>query len=125
MPNATALIDRQLRLTYSQLDERANQLAHYLRRRGVGAEPMVGLRLTRSAMLVVTVLIHAVIKGSTTINDGSMKVGYTAPSVAGQAEVIASAQRAVGVEPESIAYIEAHGTAAPLGDLNSCPDSYN
>jgi len=60
--------------------------------------------------------IHAVIKGSAINNDGSMKVGYTAPSVAGQAEVIASAQRAAGVEPESITYIEAHGTATPLGD---------
>jgi len=55
-PNATALIDRRQRLTYSQLDERANQLAHYLHRRGVGPELMVGLCLTRSAMLVVAVL---------------------------------------------------------------------
>jgi acyl transferase domain-containing protein len=60
--------------------------------------------------------IHAVIKGSAINNDGSDKVGFTAPSVNGQAEVIATAQAMAGVEPDSIGYIEAHGTATPLGD---------
>src|SRR5437868_8444460 len=60
--------------------------------------------------------IHAVIKGSAINNDGSLKVGYTAPSVEGQAKVIAMAQAAAGVEPESISYIEAHGTGTALGD---------
>ena len=60
--------------------------------------------------------IHAVIKGSAINNDGSSKVGYTAPSVDGQAEVIAMAQAMAGVEPETISYIEAHGTGTPLGD---------
>lgn len=60
--------------------------------------------------------IHAVIKGSAVNNDGSHKTGYTAPSIAGQAEVIADAQEVAGVEPDGIGYVEAHGTGTPLGD---------
>ena len=61
-------------------------------------------------------LIHAVIKGSAINNDGSAKVGYTAPSVNGQSEVIAMAQSVATIEPETISYIETHGTGTPLGD---------
>ncbi len=60
--------------------------------------------------------IHAVIKGSAINNDGSLKVGYTAPSVNGQREVISEALALAGVEPDTISYVEAHGTATPLGD---------
>lgn len=60
--------------------------------------------------------IHAVIKGFAINNDGAHKVGYTAPSVDGQAEVIAMAQAMAGVDPETITCIEAHGTGTPLGD---------
>lgn len=60
--------------------------------------------------------IYAVIKGSAINNDGSLKVGYTAPSVEGQAAVIAAALATAGVEPEAISYIESHGTGTPLGD---------
>ena len=60
--------------------------------------------------------IHAVIKGSAVNNDGNSKVGYTAPSVDGQAEVIAMALAAAGVDPETISYVEAHGTGTALGD---------
>jgi acyl transferase domain-containing protein/acyl carrier protein len=60
--------------------------------------------------------IHAVIKGSAINNDGSRKVGYTAPSVDGQAEAIAEAIMFAEVEPETINYIEAHGTGTALGD---------
>ncbi|QXF35491.1 polyketide synthase [Photorhabdus luminescens] len=60
--------------------------------------------------------VHAVIKGSAINNDGQRKVGFTAPSVQGQAEVIASAQMLAGVEPEEISYIECHGTATEIGD---------
>ena len=60
--------------------------------------------------------IHAVIKGSAINNDGHAKLGYTAPSEAGQAEVIAAALRVADCKPESIGYLEAHGTATPLGD---------
>ena len=60
--------------------------------------------------------IHALIKGSAVNNDAAMKVGYTAPSVSAQAVVIAEAQAMARVEPDSISYVEAHGTATRLGD---------
>ena len=60
--------------------------------------------------------IHAVIKGSAINNDGSDKVGYTAPSVNGQAAVIAEALAMGGSKAETISYIEAHGTGTVLGD---------
>ncbi|MEH2349574.1 MAG: SDR family oxidoreductase [Nostoc sp.] len=60
--------------------------------------------------------IHAVIKGSAINNDGANKVSYTAPSIYGQAKVIRAAQVMAEVEPETITYIEAHGTGTTLGD---------
>ncbi len=60
--------------------------------------------------------IHAVIRGTAINNDGSRKVGYTAPGVDGQAGVIAAAQALAGVSPDEIGYVEAHGTGTPLGD---------
>jgi len=60
--------------------------------------------------------ILAVIKGSAINNDGSAKVGYTAPSVAGQAQAISEALAMAGVEPEAISYVEAHGTGTLMGD---------
>ncbi|MCP4217668.1 MAG: type I polyketide synthase, partial [bacterium] len=60
--------------------------------------------------------IYAVIKGSGINNDGLRKVGYTAPSVDGQADAIRMAYKVGRVEPQSISYVEAHGTATALGD---------
>ncbi len=60
--------------------------------------------------------IYAVVKGSAVNNDGIRKIGYTAPSVEGQVEVIRAAQQMAEVEPGDISYIEAHGTATVLGD---------
>jgi len=60
--------------------------------------------------------VRAVIRGSAINNDGSLKAGYTAPSLEGQAAVIAAALQAAGLSPDSISYIEAHGTGTPLGD---------
>ncbi|MEO3854100.1 SDR family NAD(P)-dependent oxidoreductase [Acrocarpospora sp. B8E8] len=60
--------------------------------------------------------IWAVIRGSAMNNDGALKVGYTAPSVVGQARVIADAMADARVTGEDISYIEAHGTATELGD---------
>ncbi len=60
--------------------------------------------------------IHAVIRSVAINNDGRDKASFTAPSVDGQAAVIAAAQAAAGIEPRSISYVETHGTATPLGD---------
>ncbi len=60
--------------------------------------------------------IRALILGSAVTNDGSLKVGFTAPGVDGQARVVHAAQLAAEVEPETISYIEAHGTGTPVGD---------
>ncbi|MEK8051132.1 SDR family NAD(P)-dependent oxidoreductase [Ideonella sp. DXS22W] len=60
--------------------------------------------------------IHAVLRGFALNNDGANKIGYTAPSVDGQAEVIRMAQAFAGVGPDDISYIEAHGTGTELGD---------
>ena len=60
--------------------------------------------------------IYAVIRGSGVTNDGASKVGFTAPSVAGEAGAVEMALAAAGVDARSISYIECHGTATPLGD---------
>ncbi|MCD9188130.1 MAG: aminotransferase class III-fold pyridoxal phosphate-dependent enzyme [Pyrinomonadaceae bacterium] len=60
--------------------------------------------------------IYSVIRGSAINNDGNAKVGYTAPSVQGQSEVIEEALAVSRVEASSISYVEAHGTGTPLGD---------
>ncbi len=60
--------------------------------------------------------IYAVLKGSAINNDGSKKVGFTAPSVEGQVEVIRTARMMAEVEPESVTYVETHGTGTALGD---------
>jgi acyl transferase domain-containing protein/acyl carrier protein len=60
--------------------------------------------------------IHGVILGSAINNDGAQKVGFTAPSVDGQIEVVALAHAVARVPAESITYVEAHGTATPMGD---------
>ncbi len=60
--------------------------------------------------------IYAVIRGSAINNDGSDRVGYTAPSVNGQANVIASALAVADVDPETVTYVETHGTGTVLGD---------
>jgi len=60
--------------------------------------------------------VYAVIAGSAWNNDGSSKVGYTAPSVEGQVEVIRAAQRAAGASVDRFGYVEAHGTGTELGD---------
>ena len=60
--------------------------------------------------------IYAVIKGTAINNDGSDKVSFSAPSVNGQAEVVALAHAQAGVTADTIGYVEAHGTGTPLGD---------
>jgi acyl transferase domain-containing protein/acyl carrier protein len=60
--------------------------------------------------------VHAVIRGTAVNNDGNLKAGYTAPSVEGQAEVIATAQALAEFDPSTVTYVEAHGTGTPMGD---------
>ncbi len=60
--------------------------------------------------------VYAVILGVGVNNDGGAKASFSAPSVDGQAAAIAMAQAQAGVSPRSISYVEAHGTATPLGD---------
>lgn len=60
--------------------------------------------------------VHAVIKGSAINNDGSDKVGFTAPSIQGQLEVIQKALNSSGLAGDQISYVETHGTGTILGD---------
>ncbi|UCH92294.1 MAG: amino acid adenylation domain-containing protein [Candidatus Aminicenantes bacterium] len=60
--------------------------------------------------------IYAMIKGSAVNNDGMNKSGYSAPGIEGQAAVIRMAHQAAGINPETISYIETHGTGTSLGD---------
>ena len=55
-PDALALVFEEQQLTYRELNRRANQVAHYLRKRGVGPESLVGLCLERSVEMVVGLL---------------------------------------------------------------------
>jgi acyl transferase domain-containing protein len=60
--------------------------------------------------------IYAVVKGWAVNNDGSAKASYAAPSLEGQADVVARAHRHAGVSADTITYVEAHGTGTPVGD---------
>lgn len=60
--------------------------------------------------------VYAIIRGTAVGNDGSVKAGYTAPGVAGQKKVVTEAIHASGISPDTIGYMEAHGTGTPLGD---------
>ncbi|WP_344028213.1 amino acid adenylation domain-containing protein [Streptomyces luteireticuli] len=79
---------------------------------GVGAVVLKPLRLAQRDGDTV----YAVVTGSALNNDGSRKVGYSAPSVAGQREVIRTALRRSGRTAADLGYVEAHGTGTQLGD---------
>jgi len=61
--------------------------------------------------------IHAIIKGSAINNDGNRRIGYTAPSVAGQTEALRMAHKISQIDPSTISFIETHGSGTDLGDL--------
>ncbi|MBB0242724.1 SDR family NAD(P)-dependent oxidoreductase [Streptomyces alkaliphilus] len=61
-------------------------------------------------------LVHAVILASAVNNDGRDKVGYTAPGVDGQADVIRTAMNVAEVDPRTVGYVECHATGTALGD---------
>lgn len=81
---------------------------------GNGAGVVVLKRLTDAVAEGDT--IHAVIKASALNNDGSAKVGYTAPGLDGQSQVIEAALALSAIAAESIGYVETHGTGTPMGD---------
>ena len=81
---------------------------------GEGAGVVVLKRLEDAVADGDTIL--AVIKGSEINNDGSEKIGYTAPSIEGQSQAIEAAYHLAEVDPETVSYIEAHGTGTHLGD---------
>ncbi len=83
-------------------------------RAGAGAGIVVLKRLDQA--LADGDTVHAVIRGIAINNDGAGKAGFTAPSIEGQVEVIATAQALAEVNAGTITYVEAHGTATPLGD---------
>ncbi|MEN8656109.1 amino acid adenylation domain-containing protein [Streptomyces sp. 21So2-11] len=60
--------------------------------------------------------IHAVLIGTAVNNDGRAKIGFTAPSVSGQSEVMQAALKVAEVSPDTISYVETHGTGTRLGD---------
>ncbi len=60
--------------------------------------------------------IYAVVKGTAVNNDGAGKVGFTAPSEAGEEGVCADALVRAGVSADSITFVEGHGTGTPMGD---------
>src|SRR5688572_28270843 len=82
--------------------------------RGSGAAMLVLKRLEDAVADGDT--IHAVVLGSAVNNDGGARIGFTAPSVEGQAAVIAEALTSAGVDADSISYVETHGTGTILGD---------
>ncbi|MFK3979643.1 type I polyketide synthase [Micromonospora sp. NPDC050397] len=60
--------------------------------------------------------INAVLIGSALSNDGSDKVGFTAPGVTGQVNATRTAHLVAGITPDTIGYVEAHGTGTAIGD---------
>ncbi|MFI0141935.1 SDR family NAD(P)-dependent oxidoreductase [Streptomyces luteogriseus] len=81
---------------------------------GAGAGVVVLKRLSQA--LADRDAVHAVVLGSAINNDGASKATYSAPSEAGQAEVLTAALRRADVDPASVGYVEGHGTGTLLGD---------
>ena len=79
---------------------------------GVGAVVLKPLRLA----LADGDTVYSVITGSAVNNDGSAKLSYGAPALAGQREVIQAALRRSGRSGAELGYVEAHGTGTRLGD---------
>ncbi|MEP7119971.1 MAG: beta-ketoacyl synthase N-terminal-like domain-containing protein [Byssovorax sp.] len=83
----------------------------------VGGDAVAAIVLKRLAEAIADRdLVHAVILGSAINNDGGSRVGFTAPSATGQAQVIRDALAAAGIASREIGYLEAHGSGTPIGD---------
>jgi acyl transferase domain-containing protein/acyl carrier protein len=92
---------------------------------GAGAAVVVLRRLTDA--LEKGYQVHAIIKATVVNNDGSQKVGFTAPGLSGQRALLARGLALAELHPSDIGYIEAHGTGTPLGDsieLTALKDVY-
>ena len=61
--------------------------------------------------------IYAVIKGSALRNDGSVKMGFSAPSRTAEFRTVSDALQSAGIKPEQVDMVETHGTATKLGDM--------
>jgi amino acid adenylation domain-containing protein len=81
--------------------------------RGEGCVALVAMRLDRALADGLRVL--ALIRGSAINHDGASN-GLTAPNGAAQAAVMQAALAAAGIAPDTVDYLEAHGTGTPLGD---------
>ena len=83
----------------------------------VGGEGVAVLLLKRAQEAIADGdHIYALLRATSTNNDGGESAGFYAPSVAGQRAAIDRALTSAGIDPETIGYVEAHGTATPLGD---------
>jgi phthiocerol/phenolphthiocerol synthesis type-I polyketide synthase E len=60
--------------------------------------------------------VHALLRSSAVTNDGSDKIGFTAPSIDGQSAAVRAAHLLADVDPDAIDFVQAHGTGTPVGD---------
>jgi len=60
--------------------------------------------------------VHGLIRSTAINNDGQDKIGFTAPGISGQSTAIMDAYRRANIDPNTISYIECHGTGTPIGD---------
>ncbi|MGS9159852.1 hypothetical protein ACQWFT_26250, partial [Salmonella enterica subsp. enterica serovar Infantis] len=77
----------------------------------------VVLRRLRDALMSGDPIISVILSCAVN-NDGNRKVGYTAPSVAGQQAVIEAALMLAAIDDRQVGNIESHGTGTPLGDAS-------
>lgn len=72
--------------------------------------------------------IYSIILAGAMNNDGNKKVGFTAPSIEGQKEVLLETIELAGISANDITMVEAHGTATPIGDpieVSSLTEAFN
>jgi len=103
-PEAIALICKGDHLTYAELNTRANLLAHYLRRRGVGPEVLVGICLERTPEMLVGILGILKAGGAYVPLDPAYPLGRLAAILDdAKAPVLITQQRLVDLLPQSTA----------------------
>nr|WP_285888677.1 SDR family NAD(P)-dependent oxidoreductase [Paenibacillus polysaccharolyticus] len=113
--NLCPVDDENMKLGIESTDHRSKAFDDYADGAGIGEGVAVVFLKSLQQALDDHDSIHAVIKGGAVNQDGS-SIGITAPNPASQTEVIISALEDAGVEPETIGYIETHGTGTTLGD---------